>query len=290
LRVVVAGGEACPPELVRRWVRPIADGDREFYNGYGPTETTIMTNISAPLVPGELVTIGAPIQATTEYVLDERLVPVPIGVVGELYIGGPQLARGYQSRPGLTAVRFVPNPFDPNHSRLYRTGDLVRWTPNGELEYLGRNDFQVKIRGFRIELGEIDAVLAAHETVDFAVTVGHQLDSGATILASYVHAASGRSIDIDELIGHAERRLPVHMVPTSLTVLEEIPLTPVGKLDRRALPAPQLQTKEFRAPSGPLEQLVAGVFGDLLSAGDEIGADDDFFELGGNSLIATQVA
>ncbi|WP_372492978.1 amino acid adenylation domain-containing protein, partial [Nocardia sputi] len=290
LRVVVAGGEACPPELVRRWVRPIADGRREFYNGYGPTETTIMTNISAPLVPGEPVTIGAPIQATTEYVLDERLVPVPIGVVGELYIGGPQLARGYQLRPGLTAVRFVPNPFDPNHSRLYRTGDLVRWTPNGELEYLGRNDFQVKIRGFRIELGEIDAVLAAHETVDFAVTVGHQLDSGATILASYVHAAGGRSIDTDELIAHAERSLPVHMVPTSLTVLEEIPLTPVGKLDRRALPAPRLQVKEFRAPSGPFEQLVAGVFGDLLSAGDEIGADDDFFELGGNSLIATQVA
>ncbi|MBF6229605.1 amino acid adenylation domain-containing protein, partial [Nocardia abscessus] len=291
LRVVVAGGEACPPELVRRWVLPVSGGrTREFCNGYGPTETTIMTNISAPLVPGEPVTIGAPIQATTEYVLDERLVPVPIGVVGELYIGGPQLARGYQLRPGLTAVRFVPNPFDPNHSRLYRTGDLVRWTPNGELEYLGRNDFQVKIRGFRIELGEIDAVLAAHETVDFAVTVGHQLDSGATILASYVHAASGRSIDIDELLGHAERSLPAHMVPTSLTVLAEIPLTPVGKLDRRALPAPQLQTKEFRAPSGPLEQLVAGVFGDLLSAGDEIGADDDFFELGGNSLIATQVA
>ncbi|MEU1999730.1 amino acid adenylation domain-containing protein, partial [Nocardia gamkensis] len=290
LRVVVAGGEACPPELVRRWVRPIAEGEREFYNGYGPTETTIMTNISAPLVAGETVTIGAPIQATTEYVLDERLVPVPIGVVGELYIGGPQLARGYQLRPGLTAVRFVPNPFDPNHSRLYRTGDLVRWTPNGELEYMGRNDFQVKIRGFRIELGEIDAVLAAHETVDFAITVGHQLDSGATILASYVHAASGRSIDTDELIAHAERSLPVHMVPTSLTVLDEIPLTPVGKLDRRALPAPQLQTKEFRAPSGALEQLVAGVFGDLLSAGDEIGADDDFFELGGNSLIATQVA
>ncbi|MEU2126424.1 amino acid adenylation domain-containing protein [Nocardia niwae] len=148
----------------------------------------------------------------------------------------------------------------------------------------------MKIRGFRIELGEIDAVLAAHETVDFAVTVGHQLDSGATILASYVHAATGHSIDTGELIAHAERSLPVHMVPTSLTVLEEIPLTPVGKLDRRALPAPQLQTKEFRAPSGALEQLVGGVFGELLSAGDEIGADDDFFELGGNSLIATQVA
>uniref|UniRef100_UPI001CE4975E AMP-binding protein n=1 Tax=unclassified Nocardia TaxID=2637762 RepID=UPI001CE4975E len=167
LRVVVAGGEACPPELVRRWALP---GVREFFNGYGPTETTIMTNISAPLTPDVPVTIGGPIRAITEYVLDERLSPVPTGVVGELYITGAQLARGYHRQPALTALRFVANPFDPNGSRLYRTGDLVRWTADNELEYLGRNDFQVKIRGFRIELGEIDAVLAAHETVDFAVT------------------------------------------------------------------------------------------------------------------------
>ncbi len=291
LRVVVAGGEACPPELVRRWVLPVSGGrTREFCNGYGPTETTIMTNISAPLVPGEPVTIGAPIRAVTEYVLDERLVPVPSGVVGELYITGAHLARGYHERRGLTASRFVANPFDVHGSRLYRTGDLVRWTPNGELEYLGRNDFQVKIRGFRIELGEIDAVLAAHETVDFAVTVGHQLDSGATILVSYVHPAPGMAADAAELAAFAEQSLPAHMVPTAVMVLDEIPLTPVGKLDRAALPAPRLQTKVFRAPVGPLEELVGEVYAEVLGPGAPVGADDDFFELGGNSLIATQVA
>ncbi|WP_442944038.1 non-ribosomal peptide synthase/polyketide synthase [Nocardia sp. NBC_00508] len=291
LRVVVAGGEACPPDLVRRWVLPVSGGrTREFCNGYGPTETTIMTNISAPLVPEQPVTIGAPIRAVTEYVLDERLAPVPSGVVGELYITGAQLARGYHERRELTASRFVANPFDANGSRLYRTGDLVRWSPNGELEYLGRNDFQVKIRGFRIELGEIDAVLAAHESVDFAVTVGHDLDSGTTILVSYVHAASGMVADAAELAAFAERSLPAHMVPTVVMVLEKIPLTPVGKLDRGALPVPRLQTKVFRAPVGPLEELVAEVFAELLGPGAPVGADDDFFELGGNSLIATQVA
>ncbi|WP_280364175.1 non-ribosomal peptide synthetase, partial [Nocardia wallacei] len=289
LRVVVAGGEACPPDLVRRWVIPIGDGTREFYNGYGPTETTIMTNISSPLVPGETITVGAPIRAVTEYVLDDRLAPVPDGAVGELYITGAQLARGYHRRPSLTAARFVANPFDPQGSRLYRTGDLVRRTVSGELEYLGRNDFQVKIRGFRIELGEIDAVLSAHDTVDFAVTVGHRLDSGATILVSYVHPVDG-AVEVEQLLEQAGRSLPAHMVPTTIMVLDEIPLTPVGKLDRAALPAPVLQAKEFRAPSGRLETLVAEIFTDLLHPVAPVGADDDFFDLGGNSLIATQAA
>ncbi|MBF6356082.1 amino acid adenylation domain-containing protein [Nocardia higoensis] len=295
LRVVVAGGEAVPPELVRRWAIPLADGSiREFYNGYGPTETTIMTNISDPLTAGELVTIGAPIRNVTAYVLDSRLRLVPTGVTGELYLAGAQLARGYGNRPGLSADRFVANPFADNGARMYRTGDLVRRTATGELEYLGRNDFQVKIRGFRIELGEIDAVLAAHERVDFAVTVGHQLDNGSTILAAYVHPADGAAVDAaeltTELVALAEQHLPAHMVPTSITVLDEIPLTPVGKLDRRALPAPALHTKEFRAPVGRFEEMVAQVFDDLVGDGSPIGAADDFFELGGNSLIATQAA
>ncbi|WP_245716671.1 non-ribosomal peptide synthetase [Nocardia mikamii] len=292
LRVVVAGGEACPAELVRRWVIPIGDdgATREFFNGYGPTETTIMTNISAPLVPGQTVTIGGPIRAITEYVLDERLAQVPRGAVGELYIKGAQVARGYHRRPGLTAARFVADPFDPDGSRLYRTGDLVRWTAAGELEYVGRNDFQVKIRGFRIELGEIDAVLAGHDSVDFAVTVGHELPTGATILVSYVHAAAGQAADPDTLIAYAGHSLPTHMVPTTLMVLDEIPLTPVGKLDRSALPAPVLAAGEFRAPANALEEMVAGVFAELLDPGAPVGADDDFFDLGGNSLIATRVA
>ncbi|MEV0250499.1 non-ribosomal peptide synthase/polyketide synthase, partial [Nocardia sp. NPDC050712] len=283
-QVVVAGGEACPPELVRRW-----GSGRELFNGYGPTETTIMTNISSPLVPGETVTIGGPIRAITEYVLDDRLTPVPNGVIGELYITGAQLARGYHRRPSLTAARFIANPFDGTGSRLYRTGDLVRWTADHELEYLGRNDFQVKIRGFRIELGEIDAVLAAHDSVDFAVTVGHDLDTGATILVSYVHAAAGAVADVAALTEHVQASLPAHMVPTTIMVLGEIPLTPVGKLDRAALPAPELRAKEFRAPQTHLEEMVAAVYAELLEPPNPIGADDDFFELGGNSLIATQV-
>ncbi|WP_329415486.1 amino acid adenylation domain-containing protein [Nocardia vinacea] len=290
LRVVVAGGEACPPELVQRWAVPIADGrTREFFNGYGPTETTIMTNISAPLVPGEPVTIGGPIRGITEYVLDEELAPVPGRVVGELYISGAQVARGYHERPGLTAARFVADPFGEPGSRLYRTGDLVRWTAERELEYLGRNDFQVKIRGFRIELGEIDAVLAAHDGVDFVVTIGHQQDSGATILVSYVRAVDGVGTNTAELTELAARKLPAHMVPSAVMVLDEIPLTPVGKLDRRALPAPQLRTKTFRAPSGATEPVVAELFADVLALDMPVGADDDFFELGGNSLIGTQL-
>ncbi|GAB2705960.1 hypothetical protein GCM10027089_30490 [Nocardia thraciensis] len=290
LRVVIAGGEACPPDLVRRWVIPIAGGrTRELYNGYGPTETTIMTNISAPLAPGETVTIGGPIRGITEYVLDERLSAVPGRAVGELYITGAQLSRGYHERPALTAARFVANPFGSGGERLYRTGDLVRRTGDGNVEYLGRNDFQVKIRGFRIELGEIDAVLAGHEAVDFAVTVGHELPSGATILVSYVHAAPGSEVAVADLTALAEANLPAHMVPTTVMLLDEIPLTPVGKLDRAALPAPVLHTREFRAPSGRLEELVADVFAELLGPATPVGADDDFFELGGNSLIGTRL-
>ncbi|MET7768764.1 amino acid adenylation domain-containing protein [Nocardia sp. NPDC005366] len=288
-RVVAAGGEACPPDLVRRWAQPIAGGaTREFHNAYGPTETTIVVNISPALLPGDVPSIGGPVRGVTEYVLDDRLARVPTGVIGELYIAGAGLARGYHRRPSLTASRFIANPFEPGGSRLYRTGDLVRFTPAGELEHMGRNDFQVKIRGFRIELGEIDAVLAEHETVDFAATLGQTLDTDATILVSYVHAAPGATVDVDALTAHAERSLPAHMVPTSIMVLDEIPLTPVGKLDRAALPEPVLRAKEFRAPTGRTETMVAAVFAELLDADAEIGADDDFFALGGNSLIATR--
>uniref|UniRef100_UPI002454DD97 non-ribosomal peptide synthetase n=1 Tax=Nocardia carnea TaxID=37328 RepID=UPI002454DD97 len=290
LRAVIVGGEVCPPELVRRWAGTLSDGSsREFFNGYGPTETTIVVNITDPLKPDEPVTIGTPNRGVTEYVLDERLAPLPTGVTGELYVAGAQLARGYRARPGLTAQRFVANPFAEDGSRLYRTGDLVRRRADDSLEYLGRNDSQVKIRGFRIELGEIDAVLAEHESVNFAVTVGYER-AGGTILAAYVYPDGGATIDTEELLALAARRMPAHMVPASITVLDRIPLTPVGKLDRRALPEPQLRTKAYREPETPLEKQVAAVFADLLQPADPVGADDDFFELGGNSLIATQVA
>ncbi|MEV5838966.1 amino acid adenylation domain-containing protein [Nocardia sp. NPDC052112] len=288
LRVVVTGGEACPPQLVRRWVLPIAGGLlREFFDAYGPTEATIATNITAPMVPWEPVTLGPPIHGIAAYVLNDRLAPVPNRVVGELYVAGAQLARGYLGQQALTATRFVANPFEPG-TRLYRTGDLVRWTATGELEFLGRNDSQVKIRGFRIELTEIDAVLGAYDRVDFAVTVGHELDSGSTVLASYVHPVDGWTVDVVELKALVERKLPAHMVPASITVLDKVPLTPMGKLDRRALPAPVLAAKVFRAPATPVEEIVAGTFGDVLGVA-RVGLDDDFFELGGNSLLATRV-
>ncbi|MFE6923181.1 amino acid adenylation domain-containing protein [Nocardia sp. NPDC057663] len=290
LVVIASGGEDVPPAMVRRWATELPSGTRHFHNGYGPTETTIMTNISAALAPGAAVNFGPPLRGVTEYVLDERLVRVPDGMIGELYIAGNELARGYHGRPALTASRFVTDPFDPAGGRMYRTGDLVRRRPDGAVEFVGRNDFQVKVRGFRIELGEIDTVLTAHDSVDFAVTVGHELDNGTTILAAYVHAMPGATIDLDQLLTHAKAGLPAHMVPTALTVLDTIPLTPVGKLDRAALPAPTLRAKEFRAPSGAMEELVAHIFTELLAPERPVGADDDFFALGGNSLLATQAA
>ncbi|MFH5244969.1 non-ribosomal peptide synthase/polyketide synthase, partial [Antrihabitans spumae] len=282
-RAVVAGGEAVPADLVSRW----APG-REFFNGYGPTETTIMTNISEPLERGALVTIGGPIRGMSAFVLDTRLKPVPVGVAGELYLSGLQLARGYHRRPGLTAERFVADPFTGTGGRLYRTGDVVRWTADGSVEYVGRSDFQVKVRGFRIELGEIDAALSAYPDVDFATTVARDSAAGSTVLVSYVTQASGAELDIDELSDFVGRTLPSHMVPSSIMVIDEIPLTPVGKLDRKALPAPVFEVREFRAPTTPIEEIVAEIIGDVLGVA-RVGVDDDFFELGGNSLIATQV-
>ncbi|MGW4019050.1 amino acid adenylation domain-containing protein, partial [Rhodococcus ruber] len=285
LRVVAVGGEAPSPDLVSRWAR-----DRAMFNAYGPTEATVASNISEPLVPGGTVSIGGPIRAVTTYVLDGRFHPVPEGVTGELYIAGPNLARGYHARPGLTADRFVANPYRSGE-RMYRTGDLVRWVRGAHpprLEYLGRSDFQVKIRGFRIELGEIDATLGSHPDVEFAVTMGRTGPSGTTQLVSYVHPTPDKTLDSAELTAFVARRLPSHMVPAAIVVLDEVPLTPQGKLDRKALPAPAAETKVFRAPSTPVEEIVANIFGDLLGVA-RVGADDDFFELGGNSLIATQV-
>ena len=292
LGVVIVGGEACPTALVDRWAHPVGGGaHRRFFNGYGPTETTIMSAISSPLATGEPVTIGGPIRATSCFVLDARLNTVPDGVAGELYIAGPGLARGYHERPALSAERFVPNQFGEPGDRLYRTGDIVRWSTAqpGSLEYIGRNDLQVKIRGFRIELGEIDAALMTHDGVSFAITVDRVTPAGETVLVSYVLPDDGLSLVLSELISTAERKLPRHMVPGVVMVIDRIPLTPVGKLDRHALPAPAFAGPAFRAPSGPLEELVAAVFSDLLRV-DTVGADDDFFWLGGNSLVAIQLA
>ncbi len=283
--VLLVAGEACPPELVARW----APG-RRLVDAYGPTEATIMTSISDPLAPGEPVTIGRPTRAFHAVVLDARLRPVPVGVAGELYVAGPGLARGYHARPDLTAARFVADPFGAPGERLYRTGDVVRWTKDHSLEYVGRSDFQVKVRGFRIELAEIDAALTGHRDVVFAHTVGRTAPSGETVLASYVLPAPGRAPDPADIKAFAAQQLPGHMVPTAVVVLDRIPLTPAGKLDRRALPEPDFAALggTYRAPATELEHTVVGVFVDYLGL-DRVSVDDNFFDLGGTSLLATRM-
>ncbi|WSG58685.1 amino acid adenylation domain-containing protein [Nocardia sp. NBC_01730] len=294
LRVVVVAGDKFGPELVGRWA-----GEREFYNGYGPTEATILATSTAVMVPGDPITIGSAIAGVGAFVLDSRLRPVPAGVVGELYLSGAALAQGYLGRPGLTAERFVASPFDAGAfgGRLYRTGDLVRRVESdggegGVIEYLGRSDFQVKVRGFPVELGEIDNVLTGHPDIDFAATLGRALPSGATALVSYVLAGTKAVVDTGALKEFLAESLPGYMVPAAIMVLDEIPLTPVGKLDRAALPEPVFAARAFRAPSTPVEEIVAEVFAALLVPEEDgrVGADDDFFELGGNSLLAAQAA
>ncbi|RVW00523.1 amino acid adenylation domain-containing protein [Rhodococcus spongiicola] len=298
LRSVVVAGEACPPELVGRWAR-----GRRLVNGYGPTESTVMSSISPPLAPDDPVTIGGPAPGFVQVVLDARLQPVPIGMPGELYLGGPALARSYRRRPGLTAARFVANPFvaateHPTEAdegtipgdRLYRTGDIVRWRDDLTIEYMGRNDFQVKVRGFRIELGEIDAALMDHPSVEFAATLGRTAPSGETVLVSYVRG-DDPAIDPGELIRHLTDRLPSHMVPALIVPIREVPMMPSGKLDRKALPAPDfpsLVDVNGVAVLTPVEEIVAEHLRAVLGI-DRIGPDDSFFDLGGNSLMATRV-
>ncbi|WP_410870064.1 amino acid adenylation domain-containing protein [Nocardia sp. A7] len=285
LTALAVGGEAYPPELIARW----APG-RAFFNVYGPTETTIVCAMSERLTADDVITMGDTIPGMTALVLDARLHPVPDRVPGELYLRGDGLARGYHDRAGLTASRFVADPL--GRGRLYRTGDLVQWVPvpgGVGLKFLGRTDAQVKLRGFRIELGEIDALFAADDTVRFSATLIRTLPSGESALVSYVVAAAGTTIDTAALTRQAEQHLPQHAVPAAIVVLDEVPLTPVGKLDHRALPAPEMAAREFEAPRTGTEETVAAVFAELLST-DPIGRGDDFFALGGNSLLATQLA
>ncbi|MGW4633166.1 amino acid adenylation domain-containing protein, partial [Nocardia sp. NPDC004415] len=291
LEALIVGGDKAPVDLVANWHSAGTDpAHHRFYNAYGPTEATIATNLSDPLLPGDTMNIGGPIAGATVYVLDNRLRPVPEGVAGELYLGGVALARGYHARHGLTAERFVASPYGDGE-RLYRTGDVVAWrTVNGKsvVEYVGRNDFQVKVRGFRIELGEIDAVLTAHDDVEFAATIGRTTDAGATILVSYVRATPGAAADPAELVEYAAQQLPAHMVPAAVMVLDEIPLTPAGKLDRRALPEPVLAPREFRTPTSEVEAIIATVFAEVLGV-DAVGLDDSFFALGGDSILSIQL-
>lgn len=287
------GGEAMPGDLKEQLV---ASGAMAW-NLYGPTETTIWSTLKR-LDHDCPPTIGQPLANTQVYVLSGSLQPVPIGVAGELYIGGAGLARGYLKRPELTAERFIPNAFSPEPgARLYKTGDLVRHLPGGDIEYLDRIDFQVKIRGFRIELGEIETVLGQHPSVRQAVVAARENPSGEKGLIAYVvlepeeqAAAENSQVRLDELRDFLRRSLPAHMIPSTFVLLDELPKAPSGKIDRRALHElqPLDRGKPFVAPSTQTELLVAKVWSELLGM-DRISADDDFFELGGDSLLVQRM-
>ncbi|MGW9206227.1 amino acid adenylation domain-containing protein [Embleya sp. NPDC055664] len=287
LRTVSAGGERVPATLVDQWA---ADG-REFWNGYGPTETTVDAAQKLCVAPsdGRSPPIGPPVAHATAYVLDAGLHLLPPGAVGELYVAGPGLARGYLRRPGLTAERFVPNPFGAPGSRMYRTGDLVRWTSDGDLDFVGRADRQVKIRGFRIEPGEVQAALARCAGVAAAIAVVREDPGTDKRLVGYLVPAAGARPDIAAIRAQVAGFLPDYMVPAAFVVLDALPLTTAGKVDERALPAPSRQAPSGgREPGTPAEKALCAIFAEVLGL-TSIGVDDSFFALGGHSLSATRL-
>ncbi|MFD6397494.1 amino acid adenylation domain-containing protein [Nocardia sp. NPDC060249] len=299
-RTLVIAGEALRAEALDRW-RPPATGTIEVINEYGPTETTVGCTLYDIVTSDDQVRqagsipIGRPVANTRCYVLDRALRPVPVGATGELYVGGVQLARGYLRRPGLTAARFIADPFVPADSavggRLYRTGDRARWNPAGALEFVGRVDEQVKIRGFRVEPGEIEAVLERHPLVARAVVVGRSDGPGGIYLAAYAipadYVGSRSAVDGATLRAYLARELPEHMVPAAVVVLDELPLSPSGKTDRRALPAPEFArgTDTSRPPSGAAEETLARIFAEVLHR-DTVGVTEAFLEIGGDSILA----
>ena len=301
--MLILGGEALSGDALAQWRKE--HRRVTVVNAYGPTETTVNCTEyrigPKEKLPVGPVPIGRPFWNTRAYVLDDRLQPVPTGVVGELYIAGVQLARGYLGQAGLTAERFLACPFEPG-VRMYRTGDLARRRPDGNLEYAGRADEQLKIRGFRIDPGEISAVLQDHPDVAQAVVASRETDQGDTQLVGYVvptrQALSGTTgetstgtagCDVAALRAHLAQRLPEYMVPAAVVALETLPLTPNGKLDRRALPAPDFGAlSSGRAPRTPQEEVLCGLFADVLGV-ERVSIDDSFFELGGHSLLATRL-
>ncbi|MFE2077192.1 amino acid adenylation domain-containing protein, partial [Streptomyces misionensis] len=284
--LVAAGGEAVPQAL---WDRLRSAEGVTCLNLYGPSECTV-NSVVAPMESSPHPVIGRPVTNTRLYVLDGALRPLPTGAPGELYIAGAGLARGYLNRPGLTAGRFVANPFGPSGSRMYRTGDLVRWDAAGNLEFLGRTDDQVKVRGFRVEPGEIEAVLAEHPQVARAAVTAHTEPGGEPRLVAYAVPEPGATLTGAVLRDHLRERLPRPMVPAAYMLLDALPLTPNGKLDRRALPAPAPEgpTAPGRAPRTATEHLLVGLFAEVLAVPDA-GPDDNFFDLGGHSLLATRL-
>jgi amino acid adenylation domain-containing protein len=287
LKTLVVAGEACPAELVERWGR-----GRRFVNGYGPTEATVCATLGLCRPGPRPPSIGKPLANTQAFVLDPLQQLVPVGVPGELYVGGVGLARGYLNRPDLTTERFVSHPMGAGW-RLYRTGDRVRWLPNGELEFLGRIDYQVKVRGFRIETEEVEAALCEHANVREAVVMALENGSTNKRLAAYVVGRGKPEPSPVELRGFLHKRLPEYMIPQLFFVLDALPLGPNGKVDRRALPSPkaarsQDRAREYAAPRNPLEAYLQGRWQEVLGL-ERVGIHENFFDLGGDSLVAAML-
>ncbi|HEU0301738.1 MAG TPA: MupA/Atu3671 family FMN-dependent luciferase-like monooxygenase, partial [Longimicrobium sp.] len=287
LRRLLVGGEALPSDLARRLASAVGGS---VHNMYGPTEATVWAATHRVKDEEGPVPIGRPLANARAYVADRALRPAPTGVPGELLLGGPGVARGYLGRPGLTAERFVPDPFsgDPG-ARLYRTGDLARRRTDGRLEFLGRLDHQVKLRGHRIELGEVEAALRAHPAVRDAVAAARGEGAASRLVAFYVPAAGVPAPDEGALRAALQDALPEYMVPAAFVALEALPLTPNGKIDRKALPADDRPRpkSEFRPPESGMERAVAEVWREVLRV-ERVGVDDNFFELGGTSLLVVQ--
>jgi len=283
---VLCGGEALARDLADRLLERVASA----WNMYGPTETTIWSTVDRVKPGNGPILIGRPIANTEAYILDHNLQLLPVGAVGELYIGGDGLARGYLNRPELTEERFIPHPFKEG-ARLYNTGDLARYRPDGAIECQGRADHQVKIRGYRIELGEIEAVLRKHENVLDAHVIVREDVPGDRRLVGYLVPAPGSALVIGKLASSLKEKLPAYMIP-ALVILDRLPLTPNGKLDRRALPQPPLtdSTVEdaFEEPSNEIEKLLAEMWMQVLNV-DTISVRDNFLDLGGHSILAMQV-
>jgi amino acid adenylation domain-containing protein len=285
LRYLLVGGDALNPRTIAWTLHHNAP--KHLLNGYGPTETTTFATTHEIRVGDEnrpSISIGRPIANTRIYVLDERLGPLPVGVRGELYIGGAGVARGYLGRAGQTGERFVADPYGGAGERMYRSGDWARWGVGGEVEFLGRSDDQVKIRGFRIELGEIEAGMREQEGVKEAVVVVRGED-GDKQLVAYAVAEEGKKVEVKRIVEGMRRRVPEYMVPGTIVVLEQMPLTANGKLDRKRLPEPETRVEGYRGPRSPEEEILCGLYEKLLGV-ERVGLEDDFFALGGHSLLA----
>nr|WP_282098933.1 non-ribosomal peptide synthetase [Thauera aromatica] len=291
LRTLTVGGEALSDELASRWRK-----GRRLLNGYGPTETTIGATLAWDWAPGQKPPLGCPLPGVTAYVLNEAMERVPLGVPGELYLGGPGLARGYFKRPDLTAERFLPNPFDgEGGARLYRTGDRVRWLKDGQLDFLGRIDDQVKIRGYRVEPGEVAVVLRRDARLEDAVVLAQADPAGTQRLVAYVVPASGQDDSLTAALREdLKRQLPDYLVPQVFVSMDRLPLTAHGKVDRKALANPLLDGSGFRpqteyvAPRSDIEKALAGIWAEMLRV-ERVGLHDNFFELGGDSILGVRL-